>query len=57
MTTLILKATKFAINAHGKQTRKGSGMPYVIHVVGVAEKLALAGVIDEAVLCAALLHG
>jgi (p)ppGpp synthase/HD superfamily hydrolase len=52
----ILKAANFAAVKHGYQLRKGSGLPYIIHPIGVANLLSDAGVEDVDVLQAALLH-
>ncbi len=54
----LLHATLFAAYAHRDQRRKGHGtVPYVNHVIEVAEILARAGgVTDTAMLQAALLH-
>ncbi|EDQ89674.1 uncharacterized protein MONBRDRAFT_25258 [Monosiga brevicollis MX1] len=53
----LLKAAAFAGRAHGKQTRKGDGTPYVNHPIQVAEFLTeIAGITDLAILQAALLH-
>lgn len=41
MTTIdLLRAQLFAIEAHGKQVRRASGLPYVVHVVRVALNVA-----------------
>lgn len=51
----ILRATTFAIRAHGDQRRKYSGEPYVVHLLDVAQLVA--GVSADADdICAALLH-
>ncbi len=47
---------QLAIKAHGNQRRKESGLPYVFHVVSVANKLSKCGIFDEVVIAAALLH-
>ena len=43
------------MDSHGDQTRKGSSIPYVTHVVHVAHIVATHG-FDEEVVAAALLH-
>jgi (p)ppGpp synthase/HD superfamily hydrolase len=49
------QALQYAVDAHGDQTRKGTGVPYVSHLLGVASLvLEEAGDEDEAI--AALLH-
>ena len=57
-TAELLRATLFATRKHAHQTRKGEGMvPYVNHVIEVAELIArVGGVTDLALLQAALLH-
>jgi guanosine-3',5'-bis(diphosphate) 3'-pyrophosphohydrolase len=53
----LLEAISFAARAHRTQKRKGSGEPYVNHLIEVAELLArVGGVTDVDVLCAAVLH-
>jgi len=53
----MLKAIQFATAAHNKQTRKATGMPYIIHPITVAKILAEeAGIDDIAILQAAVLH-
>lgn len=54
---LIRKADSFAKTAHITQKRKDSSCnPYILHPREVAWILQLAGVTDENVICAALLH-
>ena len=53
-TKQIMKAYNFAFEKH-KDQKRGSGEPYIIHPVNVAYILAEIG-LDEATLCAALLH-
>jgi (p)ppGpp synthase/HD superfamily hydrolase len=49
------EALQYAVDAHGDQTRKGTGVPYASHLLGVASLvLEEAGDEDEAI--AALLH-
>ncbi len=53
------QAYRDAFIYHGNQVRKGTGVPYLIHVLGVAEQLALWGISREAwpqMWCAAMLH-
>ena len=50
------RALAFAVEAHRGQVRKGSGVPYVFHTVDVAKRLGDAGVRDEDVIVAGLLH-
>ena len=53
----LFKALSFAAYAHRAQTRKGSGEPYVNHLIEVARLLAeVARVDDVDVLRAAVLH-
>jgi len=53
----LLRASSFAAVRHAEQKRKGTGLPYIIHPIGVADILANeAGVDDVTVLQAALLH-
>lgn len=48
-------AVTFAVRAHGQQTRKGSDVPYVAHVLAVASLVLEAGG-DEEMAIAGLLH-
>jgi guanosine-3',5'-bis(diphosphate) 3'-pyrophosphohydrolase len=53
----VFEALLFAARAHREQRRKGSGDPYVNHLIEVAELLSrVAGVTDVDVLRAAVLH-
>lgn len=57
----MLKAIEFATIHHGKQTRRGSGLPYIIHPIRVAGRLEeyINGInsdIDREFLQAAILH-
>ena len=53
----MLRALSFAAQAHREHRRKGTGEPYVNHLIDVAEILArVAEVVDVAVLSAAVLH-
>src|SRR5579863_407348 len=49
------RALLFAIRKHSSQTRKGSGVPYVAHLLSVAGLVLEAGG-DEDLAIAALLH-
>ncbi|EDV90750.1 guanosine-3',5'-bis(diphosphate) 3'-pyrophosphohydrolase MESH1 [Drosophila grimshawi] len=52
-----MKSLQFAAQKHSKQRRKDpEGTPYVNHVINVCTNLVEAGIEDEAVLMAALLH-
>jgi GTP pyrophosphokinase len=54
----LLKAVQLAVAAHDGQRRKsesGDGVPYVLHPLACAERLAELGM-DEVVLAAAVLH-
>ena len=54
---MILKATEFAANKHRGQFRKGNlNTPYINHPIKVAYILERAGVDDEEILAAAILH-
>jgi guanosine-3',5'-bis(diphosphate) 3'-pyrophosphohydrolase len=55
---LYVKAASFAAEAHGSQMRKTDGktIPYITHPLRVAERMRMAGVTNEGVLCAAVLH-
>jgi (p)ppGpp synthase/HD superfamily hydrolase len=50
-----LRAFAFAAEKHAKQTRKGSTIPYIAHLMGVASLVLEAGG-DEDLAIAALLH-
>lgn len=53
----LLTATNFAACAHAHQKRKASGLPYIVHPIGVAYILVNEAKIDDTVvLQAALLH-
>lgn len=57
MTALILKAAAYAAHQHRDQRRKDAGAsPYINHPLAVASILSEAGVTDEIVLAAAILH-
>ncbi len=53
---LIDAALIFAAQAHREQMRKGTGVPYIVHPVGVMLLLIQAGEHDPELLAAALLH-
>ena len=53
---MFTKASTFAAKAHAGQTRKATGMPYIIHPVSVVTILMDHGVMDEVTLTAAVLH-
>ena len=55
MSDIIQKALLFATEAHGKQMRKYTGEPYIVHPVEVMS-IVKSVVSDEEVLAAALLH-
>ena len=55
MSDIIQKALLFATEAHGKQVRKYTGEPYIVHPVEVMS-IVKSVVSDEEVLAAALLH-
>jgi (p)ppGpp synthase/HD superfamily hydrolase len=56
MQALLDAALAFAAIAHQGQKRKGTGIPYIVHPVGVMVVLLQAGETDADVLAAALLH-
>ena len=53
---LVDSALIFAATAHREQVRKGTGVPYIVHPVGVMLLLIQAGEQDPELLAAALLH-
>lgn len=53
---LLIEATAFASEAHAEQKRGNGVTPYVNHPIEVARILSAAGVADEEILAAALLH-
>ena len=54
--SLVERALAFTTESHRGQVRDVSGVPYVFHTVDVAKRLGDAGVLDEEVIAAALLH-
>ena len=55
LTPRFVEALAFAMTAHGDQTRKGSDVPYIAHLLGVASLVLEAGG-DEDMAIAGLLH-
>jgi hypothetical protein len=54
---LVLDAALFAAEKHRHQQRKGAdASPYINHPLALARTLAVAGITDPVILCAALLH-
>lgn len=47
MSDIVHQAYLDAVSLHGEQVRKGTQVPYMIHVLGVAEQLALWGISRE----------
>lgn len=56
MTNYVAKAISIANRAHRYQTRKFSGLPYIVHPMEVMNTLVVAGVVNEKTLAAAILH-
>lgn len=52
----ILKAARFAANAHRDQKRKYTDLPYITHPCRVAGRVAIHPLANEAAVCAAYLH-
>lgn len=52
---MLFDAIAFAAQAHRGQFRKGTGIPYIVHPLGVAEILITHGCVEELVV-AGLLH-
>ena len=53
----VLDAVAFAAEAHSGQVRRDAeGSPYIRHPIEVAQLLSMAGIEDEDVICAAILH-
>lgn len=55
-TNLVIAAASIAAFAHHDQKRKVDNTPYIFHPMAVAQKLACAGVSEETVIAAALVH-
>lgn len=53
---LVERAMRVAARCHRQQTRKASDLPYLTHPASVALLLAKAGITDDEILAAALLH-
>ena len=53
---LVERAMRFAAKAHRHHHRKGSDLPYITHPAGAAMLLLKAGIDDDEILAAALLH-
>jgi (p)ppGpp synthase/HD superfamily hydrolase len=53
---LVERAMRVAARCHREQTRKASDLPYLTHPASVAILLTKAGITDDAILAAALLH-
>ena len=53
---LVMTAASIAAFAHRDQKRKVDGTPYIFHPMAVAQKLACAGVSNEDIIAAALVH-
>jgi len=56
LSPVVEQAFRFAARAHRDHFRKASDLPYVVHPAAVALILQKAGVEDEEILAAALLH-
>jgi len=54
--TKLEKAELFAKEKHSKMTRKDGTTPYFVHLESVVSRLKSMGIVNEDVLCAALLH-
>lgn len=52
----VLEAIDFAVRAHHGQLRKGSGQPYVVHLLDVAKRVVDAGYVDAYIVQASVLH-
>lgn len=52
---MVEKAIEFALKAHKGQMRKGTNLPYIIHPMGVMNKLDEMGASQE-LICAGVLH-
>ncbi len=53
---LLSKALTIAISAHEGQTRKGNGLPYIVHCMDVVTILVNHGITDESILAAGAAH-
>jgi len=53
---LVERALRLAARSHREHTRKGSDVPYITHPLSVALILSRAGIDDDKILAAALLH-
>lgn len=51
----VYKAVRFATSAHGRQARKGTGIPYIVHPINVARLLSTVGC-EKDVVIAGMLH-
>lgn len=56
VANLVIRATAYAIQMHGNQTRKYTNEPYVLHTLEVARLIAPRPGVDTAMICAAILH-
>jgi len=54
--SLIIKAARFALNAHREQKRKYTGEPYIMHPARVAGRVTMLSNTTEAMIAAAWLH-
>ena len=54
--SLILAAARFAKEAHGGQSRKFNGLPYITHPARVAGRVAIHDIASEETVAAAFLH-
>ena len=52
----IFKAIEFAVKAHADQLRKGTNIPYIVHLLRVTETLLKSGCNSPHLLVAAILH-
>jgi (p)ppGpp synthase/HD superfamily hydrolase len=53
---LVERALRLAARSHREHTRKGSDVPYITHPLSVALILSRAGIDDDKILAAAVLH-
>lgn len=56
MRDYVSDAIELAAKKHRGQLRKDGKTPYILHPMAVAENLFSAGIYDEDIICAALLH-